>query len=96
MSGCQFTSQHLLVILLSIKQLIAQHFGGEQIESSHLVREISQLISQSFTHLDESERQLMRRFGLTVTQYIESFCNAYHHSGHVLRALQFLIWMNIL
>lgn len=41
----------------------------QQVESSHLVQDIAQLISQSFIHLDESERQLMRQFGLTVTQY---------------------------
>lgn len=41
----------------------------QQVELSHLVQEIAQLISQSFIHLDESQRQLMKRFGLTVTQY---------------------------
>ena len=32
-------------------------------------QEISRLISGIFIHLDEGDRQLMRRFGLTVTQY---------------------------
>lgn len=31
--------------------------------------EVSQLISKIFIHLDDSDRQLMRKFGLTVTQY---------------------------
>ena len=31
--------------------------------------EISRLISSIFIHLDEGDRQLTRRFGLTVTQY---------------------------
>lgn len=34
-----------------------------------LTEEIYQLISHVFIHLDEGERQLMRQFGLTVTQY---------------------------
>lgn len=34
-----------------------------------LTEEIYQLISNAFIHLDEGERQLMRQFGLTVTQY---------------------------
>src|SRR5712691_10493301 len=41
----------------------------ERIEGGDLTQEIYQLISQSFIHLDEGERQLMRQFGLTVTQY---------------------------
>jgi DNA-binding MarR family transcriptional regulator len=31
--------------------------------------EISQLVSSAFIHLDEGDRQLMKRFGLTTTQY---------------------------
>lgn len=34
-----------------------------------LEQEISRLISSIFIHLDEGDRQLMKRFGLTVTQY---------------------------
>lgn len=30
---------------------------------------VSQLISKIFIHLDDNDRQLMRKFGLTVTQY---------------------------
>lgn len=30
---------------------------------------VIQLISKVFIHLDESDRQLMKRFGLTITQY---------------------------
>lgn len=41
----------------------------EQVEADDLTQEIYQLISQSFIHLDEGERQLMRQFGITVTQY---------------------------
>lgn len=38
--------------------------AGIQVE-----HEISRLISSIFIHLDEGDRLLMRRFGLTVTQY---------------------------
>lgn len=38
--------------------------AGIQVE-----QEISRLISSIFIHLDEGDRQLMKRFGLTVTQY---------------------------
>src|SRR5260370_852380 len=31
--------------------------------------DVSQLLSSVFIHLDEGDRQLMKRFGLTVTQY---------------------------
>jgi len=41
----------------------------KQVETGDLTQEIYQLISQSFIHLDEGDRQLMRRFGLTITQY---------------------------
>ena len=40
-----------------------------EIERLELEREISQFLSQSFLELDEGERQLMKRFGLTLTQY---------------------------
>lgn len=30
---------------------------------------VAQLVSRVFIHLDESDRQLMKKFGLTVTQY---------------------------
>lgn len=40
-----------------------------QVDGGRLKQEIYQFISQSFIHLDEGERQLMKRFGLTVTQY---------------------------
>lgn len=36
---------------------------------SLLEQEVARLISRVFIHLDDSDRQLMRMFGLTVTQY---------------------------
>ena len=39
------------------------------IERLELEKEISQFLAQSFLELDEGERQLMKRFGLTLTQY---------------------------
>jgi DNA-binding MarR family transcriptional regulator len=41
----------------------------ERTRAARLEQEVARLISQVFIHLDESDRQLMRRFGLTVTQY---------------------------
>src|ERR1700730_6539652 len=43
----------------------------EQVEIDRLAleKEISQFLAQSFLELDEGERQLMKRFGLTLTQY---------------------------
>lgn len=38
-------------------------------ERLELEEEIAQFLSASFLELDESERQLMKRFGLTLTQY---------------------------
>lgn len=40
-----------------------------EIERRELEREISQFLAQSFLELDEGERQLMKRLGLTLTQY---------------------------
>jgi DNA-binding MarR family transcriptional regulator len=40
-----------------------------EIERLELEKEISQSLAQSFLELDEGERQLMKRFGLTLTQY---------------------------
>jgi DNA-binding MarR family transcriptional regulator len=42
--------------------------GGIE-ERLELEKEISLFLSQSFLELDEGERQLMKRFGLTITQY---------------------------
>ena len=39
------------------------------VESTGIEQDAIQLISQIFIHLDDSDRQLMRRFGLTTTQY---------------------------
>jgi DNA-binding MarR family transcriptional regulator len=41
----------------------------EPTQVNQVEQEISRLISGIFIHLDESDRQLMRRFGLTTTQY---------------------------
>jgi DNA-binding MarR family transcriptional regulator len=38
-------------------------------ERLELEKEISLFLSQCFLELDEGERQLMKRFGLTITQY---------------------------
>jgi DNA-binding MarR family transcriptional regulator len=38
-------------------------------QATRLEQEVTRLISKVFIHLDESDRQLMRLFGLTVTQY---------------------------
>ncbi len=40
-----------------------------EIERLELEKEVSQFLAQSFLELDEGERQLMKRFGLTLTQY---------------------------
>jgi len=40
-----------------------------EIERFALEKEISQFLAQSFIELDEGERQLMKPFGLTLTQY---------------------------
>ena len=40
-----------------------------EIERLELAKEISVFLSQSFLELDAGERQLMKRFGLTLTQY---------------------------
>ena len=40
-----------------------------EIDRLELEKEISQFLAQSFLELDEGERQLMKRFGLTLTQY---------------------------
>ena len=42
------------------------HLDSDRIE---LEKEISQFLAQSFLELDEGERQLMKRFGLTLTQF---------------------------
>ena len=41
----------------------------ELVQAPQVEQEISRLISNSFIHLDDSDRQLMRHFGLTVTQF---------------------------
>jgi DNA-binding MarR family transcriptional regulator len=41
----------------------------ELVEFTGIEQDVAQLISQIFIHLDDSDRQLMRKFGLTTTQY---------------------------
>ncbi len=41
----------------------------ELVQAPQIEQEISRLISRAFIHLDDSDRQLMKRFGLTVTQF---------------------------
>jgi DNA-binding MarR family transcriptional regulator len=45
------------------------HMEQVEIERLELEKEISRFLAQSFLELDEGERQLMKRFGLTITQY---------------------------
>src|SRR5579864_843620 len=45
------------------------HMEQAEIERLELEKEISNFLAQSFLELDEGERQLMKRFGLTLTQY---------------------------
>src|SRR6266704_4520957 len=41
------------------------HMEQAEIERLELEKEVSQFLAQSFLELDEGERQLMKRFGLT-------------------------------
>ena len=43
--------------------------GELELERLELEKDISDYLSQSFLELDEGERQLMKHFGLTLTQY---------------------------
>jgi DNA-binding MarR family transcriptional regulator len=45
------------------------HMNQVEIERLELEKEISVFLAQSFLELDEGERRLMKRFGLTLTQY---------------------------
>jgi DNA-binding MarR family transcriptional regulator len=45
------------------------HMEQAEIARLELEKDISQFLAQSFLELDEGERQLMKRFGLTLTQY---------------------------
>lgn len=52
--------------------------------------EISQLIASIFINLDESDRQLTKRFGLTITQYW-ALIHLEHPEGHSLGELAALL-----
>lgn len=43
--------------------------GQIETERPELINDITDFLSQSFLELDEGERQLMKHFGLTLTQY---------------------------
>jgi DNA-binding MarR family transcriptional regulator len=43
--------------------------GQLEIERLELLKDIADFLSQSFLELDEGERQLMKHFGLTLTQF---------------------------
>lgn len=43
--------------------------GQIEIARPELINDITDFLSQSFLELDEGERQLMKHFGLTLTQY---------------------------
>src|SRR5215469_9995600 len=45
------------------------HMQQVEIERLQLAKEISDFLSQCFLELDEGEHRLMKRFGLTLTQY---------------------------
>ncbi len=38
-------------------------------QTNHAEQDVARLISTAFIHLDDSDRQLMRHFGLTITQF---------------------------
>lgn len=50
----------------SMKGNLVEHIELERLE---LEKEIAQFLARSYLELDEGERQLMKRFGLTLTQY---------------------------
>lgn len=50
----------------------------ELVQASRIEQEVWQLVSKVFIHLDDSDRQLMRKFGLTVTQ---SWALVHLHDG---------------
>src|SRR5579863_5953435 len=45
------------------------HMKQVDIDRLELEKEIAQFLAQSFLELDDGERQLMKQFGLTLTQY---------------------------
>src|SRR5712691_6910913 len=62
----------------------------ELIQRERAEQEVVQLISKVFIHLDDSERQLMRKFGLTVTQYW-ALVHLYDKQGRSLSELANLL-----
>ena len=55
-----------------------------------LEHSVAQLISRVFIHLDDSERQLMKKFGLTTTQYW-ALVHLQDEEGHSLSELASLL-----
>jgi MarR family transcriptional regulator, organic hydroperoxide resistance regulator len=61
-----------------------------KIDRLELEKEISQFLAQSFLELDEGERQLMKHFGLTLTQYW-ALVHLKDEEGHSLTELADLL-----
>lgn len=61
-----------------------------EIERLELEKEISQFLARCFLELDEGERQLMKRFGLTLTQYW-ALVHLQHEEGRSLSELADLL-----
>jgi DNA-binding MarR family transcriptional regulator len=64
--------------------------GQLEIERLGMEKEISDFLSQSFLELDEGERQLMKHFGLTLTQYW-ALVHLKDEEGHSLSELADLL-----
>src|SRR5258708_1191465 len=68
--------------------LVRKHM--EIVQTPRTEQELAQLISKVFIHLDDSDRQLMRQFGLTVTQYW-ALVHLYDKQGRSLSELANLL-----
>ena len=64
--------------------------GQLEMERLELINNISDFLSQSFLELDEGERQLMKHFGLTLTQYW-ALVHLKDEEGHSLTELADLL-----
>ncbi len=64
--------------------------GQLEVERLELINNISDSLSQSFLELDEGERQLMKHFGLTLTQYW-ALVHLKDEEGHSLSELADLL-----
>ena|SRR5690349_22945921 len=68
--------------------LVRNHM--ELVESTGIEQDVAQLISKIFIHLDESDRQLMRKFGFTTTQYW-ALVHLHNEEGRSLSELAHLL-----